>query len=82
MIDEETIALVSTDELIKELKSRHPNGAIIALQNPPHEARSSKKDWRISFIGEKTTTLKLANIAVWMHQQEFMGGMNDDSIKA
>lgn len=81
MIDEETIALVTTDELIKELKDRHPDGVIIALQHPPHEVRSSKKDWRISFVGEKTTTLKLATIAMWMHQQEFMGGMTDDGIK-
>lgn len=82
MIDEDAIALITTDDLIKALKDRHPQGAIIALQNPPHEVRSSKSDWRISFIGDKAITLKLATIAMWMHQQEFMKGMTNEDIEA
>lgn len=74
MIDASDITIVSTDVLIEELKSRHPQGAIIALQHPEHECRSSGKDWRISFKGEKLITLKLANIALWMHQQDLMQG--------
>ncbi len=73
MIDEDNIALVSTDVLIEELKNRHPDGAIIAVQHPEHERRSSGNDWRICFKGDKLITLKLANIATWMHQEEFMG---------
>lgn len=76
MIDENNIALVETDVLIAELKARHPQGAIIALHHPPHEIRSSGKDWRIAFVGEKAITLKLAQIAVWMHMEEFMKGID------
>lgn len=74
MINAEDIALITTDELIQELKNRHPDGAIIALQHPKHEIRSSKKDWRICFAGTTVITLKLANIAVWMHRDQFMKG--------
>lgn len=74
MIDENDIAIVSTDVLIQELKNRHPDGVIIALQHPKHEVRSSKNDWRICFAGTTVITLKLANIAVWMHKDQFMKG--------
>ncbi len=70
----EDIALVTTDELIQELKTRHPDGCIVALQHPKHEVRSSGKDWRICFAGSQLYTLKLAQIAVWMHKDEFMKG--------
>lgn len=74
MIDENDIAIISTDVLIQELKNRHPEGAIIALQHPKHEIRSSGNDWRVSFKGDKRVTLKLANIALWIHQEEIMKG--------
>jgi hypothetical protein len=74
MIDEDSIAIISTAVLIEELKTRHPLGCIVALHNSPHEARSCKKDWRISFSGCLLNTLKLATIAVWMHKDEFMKG--------
>jgi hypothetical protein len=31
----------------------------------------------LPFGGNVNTTLKLANIAVWMHKDEFMKGMNE-----
>lgn len=73
MMDEEDIALVSTDVLIEELKNRHPDGCIVALHHPPHEIRSSGTDWRVCFKGCQLKTLKLANMALWMHKDEFMG---------
>jgi hypothetical protein len=73
MIDENDIAIIGTDVLIKELQTRHPDGSIIALQHPPHEIRSSGADWRVCFKGCQLKTLKLATIAVWMHKDEFMG---------
>jgi hypothetical protein len=78
MIDENDIAIASTDVLIQALKDRHPEGCIIAIQHPQHEIRSSGNDWRICFKGDKLVTLKLASLAVWMHQQEFMKGMEGD----
>jgi hypothetical protein len=74
MFDENDIALAPTDMLINELKARHPEGCIIALQHSKHEVRSSKKDWRICFVGSQLITLKLAQIAVWMHKDEFLKG--------
>lgn len=74
MLDEDAIALVETDVLIEELKTRHPLGCIIAIQHSPHEIRSSGNDWRICFAGDKLITLKLANIATYMHMTEFMEG--------
>ena len=67
------ISLHTTDELIEELKKRHPEGAVIAVHNPPYEARSSGNDWRMSFIGNINVTLKLANIIMWYHQAKIMG---------
>lgn len=73
MIDENDISIIDTDTLIEELKNRHPDGCIIALQHPAHEIRSSGNDWRICFKGCHLQTLKLANIALWIHKDEFMG---------
>ncbi len=67
------IALHTTDELIDELKKRHPEGAVIGLQNPLHEIRSTGNDWRMSFKGDIHVTLKLANVIMWHHQTEIMG---------
>ncbi len=69
----ENIQLVTTEELIGELKRRCPDGLIVAMQFPEHEIRSSGYDWRMSFNGRIDVTLKLANIALWKHQQEIMG---------
>ncbi len=71
------ISLHTTDELIDELKKRHPDGTIIAMHNPPHEARSSGNDWRMSFIGNIHVTLKLANVIMWHHQTEIMGKLRN-----
>ena len=70
------IELHTTDELIAELKRRHPEGALIALQNPEHEIRSSGNDWRMAFSGNIHVTLKLASVAMWHHQTEFMKAAN------
>ena len=69
----EDIQFVTTDDLIIELKRRHPDGIIVAMQNPPHEVNSCGHDWRITYKGKIETTLKLANIAVWMHQRDITG---------
>lgn len=66
------IKLHTTDELIDELKRRHPDGAIIVVQNPEHEVRSSGNDWRMAFAGNIHVTLKLASVAMWHHQAEIM----------
>ncbi len=73
MIDEDSIALIDTEALVRELKARFPDGCIVAVEHPPHEVKSSNCDWRIYFGGKKLTTLKLANLSVWMHNQAFMG---------
>jgi hypothetical protein len=69
------IKIHTTDELIAELKRRHPDGALIAVQNPPHEIRSSGTGWRMGFAGDPHVTLKLANVCLWHHQQQFMNGV-------
>jgi hypothetical protein len=66
------IELHTTDELIDELKRRHPDGAVMAFQNPNHEIRSTGNDWRMSFIGNIHVTLKLANVCLWYHQNQIM----------
>ena len=71
------ISLHTTDELIEEIKKRHPDGAIIGVQNPPHEIRSTGNDWRMSFKGNFHVTLKLANVIMWHHQAEIMGSMRN-----
>ncbi len=71
------ISLHTTDELIDELKKRHPDGCVIAVQNPVHEARSSGNDWRMNFIGDINITLKLANIIMWHHQKQIMGDIRN-----
>jgi hypothetical protein len=66
------IQLHPTDELIEELKRRHPDGAVIVLQHPKHEIRSSGTEWRLCFSGNVHVTLKLASIAMWHHQNKIM----------
>ena len=78
MIDKDSMMELTTDDLVQELKRRHPDGCIVALQFPQHEARSSGQGWRITFIGNTHNTLKLANISVWMHQQAIMGNVGPD----
>ncbi len=68
----EEIALVTTDELIDELKRRHPDGVIVAMQYPEHEVQDSGNEWRISFGGSIDTTLKLSNLCLWQHQMEYL----------
>ncbi len=71
------ISLHTTDELFNEIKRRHPDGAVIAVQNPAHEIRSSRNDWRMSYFGNIHVTLKLANIIMWHHQAQLLGNMNN-----
>ncbi len=72
------ITLHTTDELMDEVKRRHPDGALICVQNPPHEIRSSGSDWRMTYIGNIHVTLKLANIIMWHHQAMIMGAMKKE----
>ncbi len=72
------ISLHTTDELIEELKTRHPDGTVIAVQNPEHEIRSSGHEWRMSFGGNLHVTLKLANIIMWHHQTKIMGTIKEE----
>lgn len=71
-MNETGIELYTTDELITEIKKRHPDGSIIAVQNPEHEIRSSGNDWRMSYAGNIHVTLKLANVILWRHQTVIM----------
>ncbi len=77
MIDTEEIKLLTTDQLIDELKRRHPDGVIVAMQFPKHEARSLGHDWRVFFSGNSDVTLKLANVAIYQQQQILMEGSGD-----
>lgn len=72
------IQLHTTDELIDELKRRHPDGCVVVVQNPPHELRSSGNDWRMCFSGNIHVTLKLASVAMWHHQSQFMKMIKGD----
>lgn len=72
------ITLHTTDELIGEIKRRHPEGTIVAVQNEPHEIRSSGNDWRVSMIGNLHVTLKLANVCLWHHQTRIMGAIKNE----
>ncbi len=78
MSEEELLIMTTTDTLVAELKRRHPDGCIVSLQFPEHEARSTGQGWRITFCGNTHNTLKLANIGLWMHQQAIMGQVGPD----
>ncbi len=78
MIDKDSMMELTTDDLVGELKRRHPDGCIVSLQFPEHEVRSTGLGWRITFCGNTNNTLKLANIALWMHQAAIMGTQGPD----
>ena len=76
MIDKDSMILLTTEDLVGELKRRHPDGCMVGFQFPPHEARSVGQSWRITFSGDFNTTLKLANIGMWLHQKAIMGDIH------
>jgi hypothetical protein len=72
MNEQDLLLSTTTETLITEIKKRHPDGCIIAMQFPEHEVRSCGQGWRIVFSGNINNTLKLANVSVWMHQAAIM----------
>lgn len=58
------IALLTTDELIDELRRRHPDGVIVAYQLPSHEVRDQNIDWVCKSKGDVNILNKLANAAL------------------
>ena len=60
----DTINLLTTDELVDELRRRHPDGSIIAYQLPKQEAKDQKIAWVCRSRGDVGILNKLANIAL------------------
>lgn len=58
------IALFTTDELVDELRHRHPDGVIVAYQLPKHEVKDQNIDWVCRSKGDVSVLNKLANIAL------------------
>lgn len=56
--------LFTTDELVDELRKRHPDGIIVVYQLPKHEVRDQNIDWVCQSKGDVSILNKLANIAL------------------
>lgn len=79
----DSINLFTTDELVDELKRRHPDGIIVAYQLPKHEIKDQKISWRCGANGDVGTINKLANIALHhayeLTMPEDMEDLGDDN---
>lgn len=74
MMDDYVIHQYTTNELVDELTKRYPEGLVVAMELLPENKSDSHADWRIYCRGKVNVTLKLANILLWEHQKDIMGG--------